>query len=85
MTNGIRDFAALAADDAAVEEEIERTGGNGLRLGLYAYAFHAEEALKPADWDEEAQNRLALVRPALPWYLLPIAVLSIAVILAVVL
>lgn len=47
--NGIRDLAALAADDAAVEEEIERTGGNALRLGLHAYAFHADEDLTPAD------------------------------------
>lgn len=67
-TNGIRDLAALAADDA----EIERTLTAEDRAALASVEF---------DWDarvesmEERQNRRALV------YCLPIIIASIVIIL----
>jgi hypothetical protein len=76
-TNGIRDLAALAADDAQAEREIDQQGGNALRLALHAYAFHNQDGLTPADLEEELLNRRALVR------CLPVSVVALLVLFAV--
>lgn len=62
--NGIRDLAALAADDAAVEREISVWPRDVIRIELDHYAD---------DWDarveamEDQANRRALVLPRWFW------------------
>ena len=78
----VQNPTASALDDAETERLINQLSDDDM-FGLAAYA--AAWDTENAEGQEEEQSRLALVRPPLPWYLLPIAVISIAVILVVVL